>query len=256
MSSFAGKVILITGASSGIGAGTAEYLAKLGANIALIGRNHEKLNSTEENCHRANPNANTHIINADVTKDHKDIIERTVKHYGKLDVLVNNAGIFAFGSIEDADVNQFDRMLNTNLRAAFQLTKAAIPHLEKTHGNIVNVSSTAGVRAFSGAINYCISKAAIDQLTKCTALELAAKKIRVNAVSPGVVRTDLQINAGMDERTYERYLRQCEPGQAFTRCAEVEEIASGIAYLASDEASFITGALLPIDGGKQAMCPN
>nr|XP_014100871.1 uncharacterized oxidoreductase TM_0325-like [Bactrocera oleae] len=253
--SFTGKVVIVTGASSGLGAGTAETFAKRGAKVALVGRNIVNLKSTEAACKAANPKAELLLIAADVTVDAERIINTTLEKFGKLDVLVNNAGILAYGSILDIGVEQFDSLLNTNLRSIFLLTKLAAPHLIKTQGNIVNVSSVAGLRTFPNTSSYCTSKAAVDQFTRCIALDLAAKNVRVNAVNPGVVVTDIHARSGMTEADYADYMRRAKETHALGRVGTTKEVADTIAFLASEEASFITGATVPIDGGKQAMCP-
>lgn len=256
MADFSGKVVLITGASSGIGAATAEYLAKSGASLALVGRNVENLQKTVESCQKVKKDVQCASIQADVTKDAKLIVDTTVKQFGRIDVLVNNAGILGYGSVIDADVEQFDSIINTNLRSVFELTKLAVPYLIESKGNIVNVSSVAGLRSFAGALTYCISKAALDQFTQCTALDLAPKGVRVNSVNPGVIITDIhKRGGGMSEEAYKQYLEHSKTTHALGRVGNASEVASAIAFLASDGASFITGALLPIDGGKHAMCP-
>ncbi|XP_023333414.1 11-beta-hydroxysteroid dehydrogenase-like 2 isoform X2 [Eurytemora carolleeae] len=165
--SLAGKVAIITGASSGIGAATAIHLAKLGVNLAITGRNIQNLEKTEERC-RAIGGAEVFVIQGDVSNetDCKNIIDSTVKHFKKLDILVNNAGILEMGSIENTSLEQYDRVMNTNVRAVYNLTMLAVPHLEATKGNIVNVSSVNGIRSFPGVLAYNISKAALDQLTR------------------------------------------------------------------------------------------
>ncbi|XP_039962166.1 uncharacterized oxidoreductase TM_0325-like [Bactrocera neohumeralis] len=253
--SFSGKVVIVTGASSGIGAVTAEAFAKRGAKVVLVGRNIANLKTTETACKAANPNAELLLIAADVTVDAERIINSTLEKFGKLDVLVNNAGILAYGNILDIDVEQFDSILNTNLRAVFLLTKLAAPHLIKTQGNIVNVSSINGLRAFPNASSYSTSKAALDQFTRCIALDLAAKNVRVNAVNPGVVVTNIHTRAGLTKEQYANHLRRAKETHALGRVGTTKEIADTIAFLASDEASFITGATVPVDGGKHAMCP-
>lgn len=252
---FTGKVVLITGASSGIGAATAELFAKKGASLALVGRNIENLKKTGEDCKTANNNVEIHLITADVTKDVEHIVKETLNKFGKINVLVNNAGVLAFGGILESDVEVLDTILNTNLRSVYHLTKLVAPHLIKTEGNIVNVSSVAGLRSFAGSIAYSISKAALDQLTRCCSLDLAAKNVRVNSVNPGVVVTDIHKRGGMTEAEYSAYLERSKGTHAMGRVGHVSEVASTIAFLASDEASFITGALVPVDGGKSVMCP-
>lgn len=249
---FQGKVVLVTGASSGIGAATAIKFSKLGASVSLVGRNTERLTEIGNKC-----GSSFLKITADVTveKDVIKIVEETLKTFGKLDVLVNNAGILENGSIENTSLEQYDRLFNTNVRSIYQLTQLAIPHLIATKGAIVNVSSVAGTRSFPGVLSYCMSKAAVDQFTKCVALEVAAKGVRINSVNPGVIITDIHKRAGMDEEAYKAFLKHCEETHALGRVGTAEEVASAICFLASDEASFITGELLHVDGGRHAMCP-
>lgn len=177
------------GASSGIGAETAKKLAAQGARLILSGRNVESLNLVAEKC---GPN-NAFVVPADVTKesDNENLISETIKKYNRLDVLINNAGILESGTIENTSLEQFDRVMSTNIRSIYNLTMLAVPHLIKTQGNIVNVSSVNGIRSFPGVLAYNISKAAVDQFTRCVALELALKNVRCNSVNPGVTVTNL-----------------------------------------------------------------
>ncbi|XP_020715504.1 uncharacterized protein LOC101451153 [Ceratitis capitata] len=253
--SLSGKVVIVTGASSGIGAATALEFAKHGAKVTLVGRNEANLKASVASCKAANSKADLLPIIADITVDAKRIINETVEKYGQLDVLVNNAGIFEVGNILDIDVDQFDRIFNTNLRAVFLLTKLAAPHLIKTQGNIVNVSSVTGLRAFPGLSTYCASKAALDHFTRCIALDLAPHKVRVNGVGPGVIVTDIHARRGLTPEGVAEYLELCKQTHALGRVGEPKEVADAIIFLASDNASFITGAVIPIDGGKHAMCP-
>ncbi|CAL1676069.1 unnamed protein product [Lasius platythorax] len=251
--SFAGKVVLITGASSGIGAATAVHLAQLGASLSISGRNKDNLNKVAEQCGQSKP----FIVTGELTNetDVKNIIDSTIKHYGKLDVLINNAGIIEPGSIESTSLEQYDRVFNVNVRSVYQLTALAVPHLIKTKGNIVNVSSITGLRSFSGALAYCMSKSAVDQFTRCIALELGPKQVRVNAVNPGVVITNLHRSSGMSEEQLKAFYEHSKETHVLGRTGDVTEVAKTIAFLASDDASFITGATLPVDGGRHAMCP-
>lgn len=184
---FKNKVVLITGASSGIGEATAKYLTNLGALLALTGRNVDNLTKVGLEC-EAISGRKPLLLVADVTKpeDNKRVIDEIIAKLGKLDVLVNNAGIIANGSIENTSLEQYDEVMNTNVKAVYHLTMLAVPHLITSKGNIVNLSSVAGNRSFPGILAYGMSKAAIDQFTRCTALELAEKQVRVNAVNPGL----------------------------------------------------------------------
>lgn len=145
--------------------------------------------------------------------------------------------------------------MNINVRTIYHLTYLTVPHLIKTKGNIVNVSSVNGIRAFPGVLAYCMSKAAVDQLTRCVALELAPKQVRVNSVNPGVTITNLHSRSGMNPEQYAAFLERSKQTHALGRPGQPEEVARTISFLASDDASFITGASLPVDGGRHAMCP-
>ncbi|XP_070155790.1 3-oxoacyl-[acyl-carrier-protein] reductase FabG-like [Polyergus mexicanus] len=251
--SFAGKVVLITGASSGIGAATAVHLAQLGASLSISGRNKDNLNKVAEQCGQSKP----FIVTGELTDetDVKNIIESTINHYGKLDVLINNAGVLENGSIESTSLEQYDRVFNTNVRSVYQLTALAVPHLIKTRGNIVNISSVGGLRSFPNCLAYCMSKAALDQFTHCIALELGPKQVRVNAVNPGVVETNLHRRSGMNEKQLQAFFEHSKETHILGRTGDVTEVAKTIAFLASDDANFITGVTLPVDGGRHAMCP-
>lgn len=181
--SFTGKVVLITGASSGIGADAARHLAKSGANVAIVGRNETRLNAVADEIKQLGLATPLAIV-ADVTKDSERIVNETIGQFGKLDVLINNAGVVTYDNIVDVKQSEFDRIFGTNVWSAIELTQRCVPHLEKTKGNVINVSSVAGLKALQNSISYCISKAALDQLTKCSALDLAPKGIRVNAINP------------------------------------------------------------------------
>lgn len=251
--SFVGKVALITGASSGIGAAAAFRLAKQGASVALSGRNVTNLTELANKL-----DSQKHLVVAgDVTNptDTANIVKQTVEHFGKLDVLVNSAGIIETGTIETTSLEQYDRVMNTNVRSIYNLTMLAVPHLIKTNGCIVNVSSVNGIRSFPGVLAYNLSKAAVDQLTRCVALELAAKNVRCNCVNPGVTVTNLHKRGGMDAETYAKFLEHSKTTHAMGRAGDADEVAAAIEFLASDAASFITGASLPVDGGRHAMCP-
>jgi len=250
---FTGKVVLITGASSGIGAETAKKLASQGARLILSGRNVESLNIVAEKC----GTGNTFVVPADVTKeaDNERLISETIKKYDRLDVLINNAGILESGTIETTSLEQYDRVMSTNIRSIYNLTMLAVPHLIKTQGNIVNVSSVNGIRSFPGVLAYNISKAAVDQFTRCVALELALKNVRCNSVNPGVTVTNLHKRSGMNDDAYAKFLEHSKTTHALGRPGQVSELAEAISFLASDAASFITGASLPVDGGRHAMCP-
>ncbi|EDV24443.1 uncharacterized protein TRIADDRAFT_56243 [Trichoplax adhaerens] len=252
MASVAHKVALITGASSGIGATTCRFFAREGYKLVLAGRNLDSLQSVAQCCGKVEKL----IISSDLTdvNEPSKIIEKSVSHFGRLDVLVNNAAILALGSIEESDLEQYDNIMDTNIRSMYQLTQKAVPHLIKTQGSVVNVSSINGLRSFPGALTYSISKSAVDQFTRCIALELASKQVRVNCVNPGIVDTNIRKRGNVSEVVAE-FLERSKTTHALGRIGTTEEIADAILFLASDRASFITGVTLPVDGGKHAMCP-
>ncbi|KAJ7321762.1 hypothetical protein OS493_033870 [Desmophyllum pertusum] len=255
--SFSGKVALITGGSSGIGRATTVLLSKLGCSVAFGGRNKANLDRVAANCLETRTDAQVLPVQGDLENDEdvKTLLGTTIKHYGKLDILVNNAGVIGVGSIENTSLEKFDQMMKINLRSVFYLTSLAVPFLTPTQGCIVNVSSVNGIRSFPGLLAYNVSKSALDQLTRCVALELAPKKIRCNSVNPGVITTGLQKRGGLNEEAYQKLLERSKETHALGRPGNAGEVASVIAFLASSEASFITGATLPVDGGRHAMCP-
>ncbi len=248
------KVALITGASSGIGRATAIRFAKEGIITSLVARNRTNLEKTYRDVKKAGSEGI--VITADLTKENhiSRCIDKTIKTFGRLDILVNSAGIIGSGSIEDTTLKDWDYMFNINLRSVFYLTKLAVPHLKKTKGTIVNVSSVTGLRSFPNVLAYCVSKAGVDQFTRCTALELAEKGIRVNAVNPGVVVTELHRRGGMDDKTYKAFLEHSRKTHPLGRVGNPEEVAELIVFLATDRSKWITVTTISIDGGRAQTC--
>ena len=251
---FANKVVLITGATSGIGKATALKFAAAGANVAAVGRNQEALASLSN---QLQAHDGRHLmLQADLSReaDVDRIVSQTGEHLGGLDVLVNAAGHISSGTVENTTMAAWDAMLNINLRAVFLLMQKATPMLIESRGNIVNVSSVTGLRAFPGVLAYCVSKAGADQLTRCAALELAAKGVRVNAVNPGVVVTEIHRRGGMDDEQYTAFLEHSKDTHPLGRVGDASEVADLISFLASSRASWITGATYSIDGGRAQTC--
>lgn len=249
-----GKVAVVTGASSGIGRATALLFAQNGMSVFAVGRNEKELSALNQSLASSEGSIKIHLADVTEMSQFERIATEAVESFGKIDVLVNSAGIIKNGSIENTTLDDWDRLMNINLRAVFILMQKCIPFLAETKGNIVNVSSVAGTRAFPGVLGYCVSKAATDQLTRCSALELAAKGIRVNAVNPGVVVTNIHKRGGMDESAYEKFLEHSKETHPIGRTGTPEEVAELIYYLASDKASWITGATYEIDGGRAQTC--
>jgi NAD(P)-dependent dehydrogenase (short-subunit alcohol dehydrogenase family) len=251
---FAGKVVLVTGATSGIGRAVALRFAQSSARVAVVGRDQGALD--EMGCNIDSLGGEPLLIAADVTSDAEGprIIDATVSRFGKLDVLVNAAGHISSGTIETTSLPSWDAMMNVNLRAVFNLMRLATPRLIESKGNIVNISSVTGLRSFPGVLAYCVSKAGVDQLTRCAALELAPKGVRVNAVNPGVVVTEIHKRGGMSEDDYAKFLEHSKTTHPLGRVGEASEVAELVFYLASDRAAWITGATYSIDGGRALTC--
>ena len=251
---FNNKVAFVTGATSGIGQACAMAFATAGAKVVCVGRKEDALKELEQAIRDTGSESLT--VRADLA--HLEETERAVQHaievFGGIDVLVNAAGHISSGTIENTSLDAWDDMMNVNVRAAFVLMQKALPSLIERGGNIVNISSVTGLRAFPGVLAYCVSKAALDQLTRCASLELAGKGVRVNAVNPGVVVTQIHKRGGMSEEAYLAFLEHSKSTHPLGRTGRPEEIASLVLFLASDEASWITGATYSIDGGRAQTC--
>ncbi|XP_013145886.1 PREDICTED: uncharacterized oxidoreductase TM_0325-like [Papilio polytes] len=244
---FENKVVIVTGSSSGIGAAAAISFAKEGASVVIVGRNEEKMKNVSNKCESFGKKPL--VIKADVSKDDeaKKIIDETINQFGKLDILVNNAGIYLPNNItSDNFMDDYDRVMNINLRAQVYLTHLAIPHLIKTKGNIVNVSSIAGTYT-NGApnfVSYYVSKAGLNHFSRGVALKLAEHGVRVNIISPGPVHTDILENSSVP-LTWDKL----EATTPMNRVSQPEEIADMVLFLASDKARGITGSEFVSDNG-------
>tara|TARA_B100001105_G_scaffold212292_1_gene177077 strand:+ start:168 stop:911 length:744 start_codon:yes stop_codon:yes gene_type:complete len=240
-----GKVALVTGGSRGIGFATAKILSENGAKIVITGKDKDRLEKSTSKI------SGSIGIVADIknSKDVKNVVSKTIEKFGKLDILVNNAGIFPkIKLLHEIDEDEWNEVLDVNLTGQFRFTKEAIPHLQKTGGSIINISSDAGLKAYQGfnADAYSASKAALIILTKCWALEYAKDKVRVNCICPGVVDTDMT-KPFMKTQKDKEFMNNEHP---IGRIGQPEEVAKAIMYFASDDASWVTGAVLAVDGGE------
>ena len=245
--------IIVTGASSGIGRAATLRFLRDGATVLAVGRDRGSLDALAESAD-ADGRCNPFVADVTVLEAPDAIVRAALDAAGRIDVLVNAAGIISSGSIESTADADWDAMLDINLRAPFRLMRAAAPYLVESRGAIVNVSSVTGLRAFPGVLAYCVSKAGVDQLTRCAALELAPKGVRVNAVNPGVVVTNLHRRSGMAEDSYASFLERSKTTHPLGRPGSPDEIADLIFFLASPASGWITGETISIDGGRHLTC--
>ncbi|CAG2107314.1 unnamed protein product, partial [Medioppia subpectinata] len=242
---FTGRVALITGSSSGIGAATAVLLAKSGAQVVITGRNVDKLDKVCTECTHVSPNGLKAVqVVADVTKeaDLDRLLAIAIQKCGKLDILVNNVGYWQLCPITgDNYMQHLSHIMNTNLLSAVYLTHKSVEYLAKTNGSIINMSSIWSTLSAPKMSAYAMTKAALDMFTKCMAVELAAKRIRVNSVNPGAVYTDaLQNSFGVTEAEGRHLFDKFAADYPVGRVGEGVDVANAVAYLASNEGSFIT----------------
>jgi NAD(P)-dependent dehydrogenase (short-subunit alcohol dehydrogenase family) len=252
--SFRGKSVVVTGATSGIGRATAEAFARDGASIVLVGRNETVLKEVEAVVRAGGGEAATCAVDLTSPASADTVIKAALDAYGQLDVLVNAAGVIVSGTLEQTTDAMWDEMIAVNLSAPFRLMRAAAPYLRAQRGSVVNVSSVNGLRSFPGVLAYCVSKAGVDHLTRCAAIEMAPLGVRVNAVNPGVTVTNLHRRSGMDEERYAAFLERSKETHPLGRPGKADEIAELIVFLASERAAWMTGETIPIDGGRHLTC--
>ncbi|MEC3906840.1 SDR family oxidoreductase [Tamlana sp. 2201CG12-4] len=241
------KSAIITGGGTGMGAATAKRLVQDGWNVTIFGRREAKL---EEVVAEISKPDKTLAVQGDVTNrdDVQKLIDAHMTKFGRLDGLVNNAAIVAGGPIGDVTIETWKQVMAINVEGVFNTINMSIEHLKKVGGSIVNVSSVSGVRGDWNFSPYCASKGAVTNFTHSLALELGAQGVRINAVAPSLTDTDMATFVTESEEMMAKVRNRLPLGRA----ARPEEIAAPIAFLMSDDASFINGAILPVDGGVMA----
>jgi meso-butanediol dehydrogenase/(S,S)-butanediol dehydrogenase/diacetyl reductase len=240
------KSAIITGGGSGIGLACTKLFSNEGAQVAIFGRRQDRLNATvKEAGSRVLAVAGDLMVNSGLD----DLISKTLNAFGKIDIVVNNGGIFTGSPIHETNDKDWDTIMNTNIRSAFQLTKRVLPHMmERKAGTFVHIASILGLVAAPGVAAYNVSKGALLLLNRSIAMEYGSLGIRSNAICPGLVKTDMTEDLMKDEELMLEWSKDYPIG----RFGVPEDIANACLYLASDESSFVTGATLPVDGGFTA----
>ena len=244
------KTVIITGAGSGIGKATAMRFAKDGFNVVLNGRTKDKLERVAEAINKEFDQIETLIVSGDISdkSDVDNIINSAAEKFNGIDVLVNNAAIFVGGSIDDVSLEDWNKQLSINVTGPYMMIKKALPYLEKSKGSIINLCSVSGLGGDWNAFAYNTTKGAIQLMTKSLALDFASKNIRINAVAPSLTDTDMGEGAMENDEKYAQFKERIAMGRA----GKPKEVADVIAFLASEEARFVTGTILPVDGGLSA----
>ena len=249
-----GRTALITGGTSGIGEATSWLFGKEGASVAVVGRNTERGKSVAKRISDAGGTAI--FVQADVRKsdDCRTAVDRTIETFGRLDILFNNAGTHSVNDVVGCTEEEWDDQVDKSLKGTFLMSKYALPHMiERGSGSIVNCASGWGLVGGPKAAAYCAAKGGMVVMTKAMAIDHGPQGIRVNAICPGDTDTPMEREDARNQGlSWEAYVHQMTGTRPIARMATPEEIALGVLFLASDDASYITGAALPVDGGGVA----
>lgn len=246
MRRFEGKTIIVTGAGSGIGAAVARRFVAEGGNVAVFGRDGGKLTDALSDC----PQQQLLIVQGDVSKDAdvKRLVSETVARFGRLDVLVNNAGVADMGKITETTDEMWRNTMSINVDGVFYCIRAAMPHLIQSKGSVINTSSVSGIGGDNNMAVYTATKGAISNLTRSMAIDHGPDGVRINAICPALTVTDLTQDMVANPKIMAAFKARIPLG----RPAEPDDIAGAFLFLASDDARFITGVNLPVDGGVNA----
>lgn len=250
----AGRVVFITGASSGIGRACAQLFASRGDRVFCVARDEKRLTELVTGIEAAGGVGAAAVCDVTKEADVERAIAGCVERFRGIDVLIPAAGIIASAPLDTMAMDAFDHMMAVNVRAVVHTMKCASPHLVRSRGAIVTISSTTGFRAFPGVFAYCISKAALEQATRCLALELAPQGVRVNGIAPGVIVTELHRRGGMGDEQYAAFLERGKATHPLGHVGETADASEAIYYLASPAAKFLTGVIIPVDGGRGITC--
>ena len=245
------KIAIVTGAGSGIGRACAVALAREGAKVALVGRRQQRLDAVAREI-----GDSALVLAADVSKklEIDRVVEQTVGRFGGLNVLLNSAGVLHVGTVEQITEEQWDETFNINVRGLWLLSRAVLPHMRKAGGgSIINIASVLGINGARNRASYAPSKGAVVLLTKCMAIDHGQENIRVNAICPAFVETDLTAAIIKKAPDPEGVRRERIGVHPIGRLGKPEDIAGLAVYLASDESSWVTGAVFPVDGGYLAV---
>lgn len=241
------KTAIITGGASGIGLACAQTFAREGANVVMFGRRKDRLEKAAEGI-----GEKALAVPGDITNknDTENLVKKTVDTYGRVDILINNAGVFLGSPTHEMEDDMWNAVFETNLNGVFRLTRKVLSQMvEQKSGNIINISSILSTIALPSTAAYSASKGAVDQFSRVVAVEYAKEGIRSNCICPGMIETDMTEEMRKDEE----FVAEIKKAYPIGRFGQPQEIANACLFLASDESSFITGAVLPVDGGYTAL---